>query len=179
MTRRIFAQGDLDGACFLYSIANCYVALTSKQLTSNQWKHSLRASPFKLDDYLTGQGTEALDNTPDYFEGLCRNFLGNIRNTRFEVTRRENVSSSSLRDALTDKQVAIIAINDGDHWVSIVDADKQQFYLACSAVALASKTPYEEERSPNFKRAFNKTSTFDDLRIWNEYALLVRNVTDA
>lgn len=179
MTRRIFAQGDLDGACYLYSIANSYAALTFKQLTGTQWKHSLRALPFKLDDYLSGQGTEALDDTPDYFEGLCRNFLGRIRNTRFEVARSEKVSSSSLRAALTEKQVAIVAINNGEHWVSIVDADQQQFYLACSAVALASKTPYKEERSPNFKRAFNKTSSFDDLRIWNKYALLVKNVTDA
>lgn len=66
MTRKIFAQGDLDGACFLYSIANSYVALTSKKLTCTQWKHSLRALPFKLDDYLTGKGTEALDDTPNY-----------------------------------------------------------------------------------------------------------------
>ncbi len=28
--RRIFAQGDLDGACFLYSIVNAYVALTGR-----------------------------------------------------------------------------------------------------------------------------------------------------
>ena len=178
MTRKILAQGDLDGACYLYSIANSYFALTSKQLTSAQWKHSLCASPFKLDDYLSGQGTEALDHTPDYLEGLCRNFLGEIKNARFEVTRSENVSSRSLRAALSEKQVVIVAFSDGDHWVSIVDADQQKFYLACSAVALTSKAPYKEEKSPNFKRAFNKTSSFDDLRIWNKYALLVKNVTD-
>ena len=177
MNRKILAQGDLDGACYLYSIANSYAALTCKQLTGTQWKRSLRASPFKLDDYLCGQGTEALDDTQDYLEGLCRNFLGRIPNTQFEVTRREDVSPRLLRAALTEKQVAIVAINDGDHWVSIVDADKKQFYVACSAVALASKTPYIEERSPNFQRAFNMASSFDDLRIWTRCALFVRDMS--
>ncbi|WP_157354269.1 hypothetical protein [Aromatoleum toluclasticum] len=179
MTRRIFAQGDLDGACYLYSIANSYVALTSKQLTGAQWKKSLRASPFKLDDFLSGSGTEALDGTPDYFEGLCRNFLERIRSTQFHLTRNENVTAKSLRASLTDNQVAIIAINDGEHWVSIVDADQNQFYIACSAAVLSSASPYLEQRSPNFQRAFNRTSSFADLQIWNRYALLVKNVTNA
>ena len=52
------AQGDLDGACYLYSIANSYFALTAKKITPAKWKASIRALPFKLDDFLSGQGTD-------------------------------------------------------------------------------------------------------------------------
>ncbi len=179
MTRKILSQGDLDGACYLYSIANSFFALTSKQITAAQWRKALRALPFKLDDFLSGQGTEALDSTPEYFEGLCRNFLEELRNTRFQLSRHEKVSSKSLRSAIAENQVAIIAIEDGAHWVSVVDADQTQFYLACSAVPLNSTEQYLEQRSPNFQRIFNRTSTFSNLRIWNKYALLVRNVSEA
>ena len=186
MTRRIFAQGDFDGACYLYSIANSYVALTSRQLTAKQWKKSICASPFKLDDFLTSDGTKSLDDNLDYLEGLCRDFLNGIRKTQFQVTRKK-VSETSLRASLTDKQVAIVAIDGGDHWVSVVDADAEQLYIACSAMALSdkTKTPLEERVeegegvSPNFQRAFNKKSSFANLKVLANYSLFVIHVTDA
>ncbi len=181
MKRRILAQGDLDGACYLYSIANSVFALTSKRLTDAQWEKSLRALPFKLDDFLSRGGTKSLDDTPDYLESLCRNFLNEIKNTQFEITRNINISSKLLRSAIMDNQVAIVAIDDGKHWVSLVDADQKLFYLACSAAfgestCSESKCSYSEQQSPNFHRVFNKTASFSELRIWKNNAFLIKNV---
>ena len=178
MKRVILAQGDLDGACYLYSIVNSVFALTSMQLTTAQWRRSLRKLPFKLDDFLSGDGTKLIDETPCYLEGLCRNFLENIWRARFEITQLKRVASKSLLSAITDNQVAIVANDDGKHWVSVVDADQDLFYLACSAEFgnSGTKCQYSEKHSPNFHRIFNKTASFAGLRIWNNYALLIRSV---
>lgn len=177
MKRRISAQGDFDGACFLYSIANSYSSLVGRQLTENQWKGALRSMPFRLDDFLCNEGTGSLRDNSNYFEGLCRNFLEGTKNNRLQITRRENITSRSLQALVTENQVVIVAINNKGHWVSVVDVDRSQLYLACSA-ALSSKAPYTEESSPNFRRAFNNQGTFEDLDVWGECALVVQVVTN-
>lgn len=89
------------------------------------------------------------------------------------------MSPRSLRTSITEDQVAIVAIDNGEHWVSVVDADQQHFYLACSATALNSKGEYVEKKSPNFDRFFNRTASSADLKIYKDYAVLVRSENGA
>jgi hypothetical protein len=175
MSRKILAQGDRDGACFLYSIANSYSALTSKQLSRDKWRKSINAIPFRIDDFLSGRGTEKLDDNLEYFEGLCRDFLSN----EFEVTGKMNVSEKSLRAHITEDQVAIVAIENGAHWVCIVDVDNELFYIACSAAALESQTKYTEEKSLKLERFYNSKLSFTELKLWNSYALLINKTSEA
>jgi len=175
-SRKILSQGDRDGACFLYSIANSYYALTKQQLSEAQWKKSINAILFKLDDFLSGRGTEKLDYNPEYLEGLCRKFLPQNNKINFEIAAVKDTTEKSLQKILTNNQVVIAAIDGGNHWVCMVDSDKSQFYLACSNTDLNSEEKYYEATSPNFERPFNKTSSFNELELWGGSMMVVKIV---
>jgi len=158
MNRKILAQGDKDGACFLYSIANAYVALTGKTITRSKWTSAIRASPFKMEDFLSGRGTEKLDDNTEYFE----------------VTSQWKLTRKSLCTTITKNQVAITAINNGNHWICITDFENEKFNIACSSKALDDILNYTENSSIEFKRTYNKSLTFPQLKLWQEYALLIK-----
>jgi hypothetical protein len=174
MNRKILAQGDKDGACFLYSIATAYVALTGKTITRSKWTSAIRASPFKMEDFLSGRGTEKLDDNTEYFEGLCRDFLSSISGDQFEVTSQWKLTRKSLCTTITKNQVAITAINNGNHWICITDFENEKFNIACSSKALDDILNYTENSSIEFKRTYNKSLTFPQLKLWQEYALLIK-----
>ena len=184
--KQIFAQGALDGSCFLYCIINSFVALSSKPATvtkkwiSEKWERPLSSLPFKLDDFLIGPGTSKIDEDLDCLEGLCRAYFQGIPSAKMQVTGKGNISTKSLRAALTTNQVAIVAIpKSADHWLCIVDADKDCFYAACSAQALypvPSNEEYCERKSPNHHRLYNRVLTVKQLEIWKDYAILITNV---
>jgi hypothetical protein len=181
--RQIFAQGSLDGSCFLYCIINSFVALSSRpakitdKWISEKWTEPLRSLPFKLDDFLIGPGTSKIDDDLDCLEGLCRAYFRGISGAKMQVTRK--ASNKSLRASLTTNQVAIVAIpKNGDHWLCIVDADKDCFYAACSAQALypvPGDEEYCERKSPNHHRLYNRVLTAKELEIWKDYAILITN----
>lgn len=178
MSRKILAQGDRDGACFLYSIANSYWALTHKQLTRKKWKKSVHAIPFEVDDFLSERGTERLEENPEYFEGLCRDFLNQIQTNKFEIAGKNAISEKSLRRLITSDQVVIVAIQKGAHWVTIVDVEERSFDIACSATALCLGPKYREKKSDKFGRTYNKKLSFQELKLWNSYAILVKRIND-
>jgi hypothetical protein len=185
--RQIFAQGDLDGSCFLYCIINSFVAVSSgpgenrENWISEKWTAPLGSMPFKLDDFLSGLGTEKIDDDLNCLEGVCRAFLRHIPRTNIQVSRKENISSKSLRESLTKNQVVIVATpKKGSHWICLVDADNDYFYAACSAQALnpdskTQKNGYHERRSPNQQRLYNKVLKESELRIWKDYAIVITN----
>jgi hypothetical protein len=176
MMRKISAQGDFDGACFLYSAANAVAALTGRKLSNTQWHKAIQTFPFKADDFLTCLvGTESLSDRPIRLEKIVRHFCKQRASKSFTVSRKRGIETSKLlREAIKYDSVAIVAIKRGGHWVCIVDSDDSHFYISCSAEALCAGAKYKEAKSPNLGRIFNRTSTFVELEIWNEYALLVR-----
>lgn len=178
MSRKILAQGDRDGACFLYSIANSYWALTHKQLTRKKWEKSVHAIPFKIGDFLSKRGTERLDENPEYFEGLCRDFLNQIQIDKFKISGKSDISEKSLRRLITSDQVVIVAIQNGDHWVTIVDVEERSFDIACSATALYLGPKYRENKSKKFGRTYNNKLSFQKLKLWDSYAILVKRISD-
>jgi hypothetical protein len=57
--RQIYHQGCWDGACFLYSIANAYKALTGSKVTREKWDRALEHVPNPL-GFLGGIGATRL-----------------------------------------------------------------------------------------------------------------------
>lgn len=169
MNNKILAQGDLDGACFLYSIANAHLALTGKKPTQSQWKKFILNSPFRMEYFLAGEGTGFLRNNSKDFEAICQDFLG----SNFIITSDSNVSESTIKKKINNKSVAIVASDNGNHWVCLVEAN-EEFNIACSAEALGKGIKYKEERSKRFSRPFNKTESFNNLEIWENYAIFVQ-----
>lgn len=177
MTRKISAQGDFDGACFLYSIANAVAALTGSQLSAAQWKKSIKTLPFRVDDFLTCLGTDSLNGRQIYFDEISRHFCEQSKDNSFAVSSKDGIkTATSLRNTITEGSVAIVALHEGAHWVCVVDADASHFYISCSAEALRAGTTYMEARSPNLGRVFNRKSKFAEMNIWKKYALVIQCV---
>lgn len=172
--RKILAQGDRDGACFLYSIANAVGALACKSVDRDEWLEGIRALPFDMRDYLAGSGTENLDTNQHYLEGFCQNFLVAL-GVKTKITWHEGIKSTvELKNILSPYNVFIMAVYKNDHWVVIVDTDeKDSVFIACSAEALDGTYPYNEEISSRYHRAYNKKATFSELGAGKGYGLLI------
>lgn len=179
-TRRILAQGDRDGACFLYSIANAAGALTGRVVTQPKWVKCIQSLPFIMSDFMAGRGTEKIDWKPHYLEGFCHDFLSALE-VPSEVSWREGLKSSKqLASLLAKDQLFIMGVYDDAHWVTIVDTDGEVVFIACSSEALDGEHPYSEKLSPRLKRVYNKQSTFAELGAGKEgYGLLISMSYDA
>lgn len=172
-SRKILAQGDRDGACFLYAIANSIQSLKDKPVSQRQWGKCIQQLNFNLDDFLAGRGTEKLDDNPIYFELLCKEFL-KVLNVKLKIVSHVDISSSAdlKRHVLLDSAM-LATIYGGAHWVAIVDVNGDDIYMACSAQALSGRSPYREARSPQLNRVFNLKLKFDELDLWKNYGLLI------
>lgn len=172
--RKILAQGDRDGACFLYSIANAVGALACKSLDQDEWLEGVRALPFDMRDYLAGRGTENLDTNQHYLEGFCHNFLVAL-GVKAKITWHKGIKSTvELKNILSPYNVFIMEVDKKAHWIAIVDTDeKDAVFIACSAEALNGTYPYIEEISSRYHRAYNKQSKFTELRAGKGCGLLI------
>ena len=112
------------------------------------------------------------------FEGLCRDFLNQIQINKFEIAGKNAISEKSLRRLITNDQVVIVAIQNGAHWVTIVDVEERSFDIACSATALYLGPKYREYESDKFDRTYNEQLSFQELKLWNSYAILVKRISD-
>lgn len=173
VNRKILAQGDRDGACYLYAIANSVQSLSNKPVSQAQWGNCIGKLPYKLDDFLAGRGTEKLDNNTIYFETICNEFFIKMNFDAEVHSLFDIVSSADLQSRCELNSVILATIYGGAHWVSIVDVNGDNIYMACSAVALSGKTPYREDRSPRLNRLFNLKIKFDELALWRGYGLLI------
>lgn len=141
--RKIYAQGDFDGACFLYSIVNAYVAL---QHESPDFTAICKAVA-QVDhpgDFLNGTvgTTGAYDKDYALLEKNIRLILANLGNAEFLVQRIPGQWSRKVMEELVgSKSVALVrymgSSNNSsgmDHWVCVVDCDRRDasMHVACS-----------------------------------------------
>ena len=178
MTRRILAQGDRDGACFLYSVANAYQALTGNAISRKQWTRAIDSIRFKSEDFLSGRGTERLDDSSGDFKELAEDFLSKLPLAKFDISSTKVASQKALSSLITNDQVLIIAIEDGDHWVCLVDSNNSVFHVACSATALEEFDSYNESKTDMFGRYTNRAYSYRNLKLWMDCALILRKSSD-
>jgi hypothetical protein len=149
--RRIYAQGDLDGACFLYSIANAYVALRHD---APAFASVCRAFG-QVDhpgDFLNGQvgTTGSYDKNYALLERNIRRMLALLGPAPdavpdappFYVTRVPGPFRAALLEQLIDASSVVLVrykgsskySTDMDHWVCAVEYDRQRqaAHVACS-----------------------------------------------
>lgn len=139
--RRIYAQGDLDGACFLYSVVNAYVALTRREP-----EFSNVCSAFKQvdhpQDFLSGNtGTNGqYCNRPDALKDNIERILSVIGNEKFAVTVLDSFCFVSGIESYLDQNSVVLLHYLGnskfaknlDHWVCAVEYKESILYVACS-----------------------------------------------
>jgi len=148
--------------------------LACKSVDQDEWLEGVRAVPLDMRDYLAGSGTEKLDSNQHDLEDFCQNFLIGL-GVNAKISWHEGLKSvGELKNILSPYNVFIMAVDDGEHWVAIVDTDEiDTVFIACSAEALNGTYPYIEEISSRYHRAYNKQSTFAELRAGKGYGLLI------
>ncbi len=149
--RRIYAQGDLDGACFLYSIVNAYVALTGR---APSFEHvcaafALVAHPGDFLNPSVGT-TGQYDRDYPLLQQTIERLLAALGGETFHVQRMAgpfpaaapHAHPDALAAALPDARSVVILryqgssqfADDMDHWVCAVahDAAQGRLHVACS-----------------------------------------------
>jgi hypothetical protein len=170
--RAIYSQGVFDGACFFYSLANAARCVTGKAVPEKAWARAIRKSPFRIDEFLSGDGTTRLDSSAVALTLAGRSFLDEL-GTELDLSVFEgDISSQEVAEAARRGQVIITAIDDGAHWVPIIDASETEAYIACSLALHDWSVQYNEHMSAN-KRVFNLTRTFEELKIWSGPSFIV------
>lgn len=137
MKRRYLIQGDLDGACFLYSIANTVVVLSGRKPTIGQWAKSLQYIPFSA-DFLNGNvGTKNYDEKIELYEFSIKQALSEFSpNKKYEVTSFPNIKSITEVNKLIDKSSVVILNINSEHWVCVVStlSSQNKLLTVCSDV---------------------------------------------
>lgn len=151
MRRHILAQGDLDGACFLYSLINAYVSLTSRtpgnqswdKKFHDRWDRAVAFVPHLSDFFRCGigneySGTGRYDDDPRIFAYTAERVLDNMstktESGRFSAIIHQNTNAPRALDNLVqDTSIAVVCPN-GEHWVACVQRDSNPYtiWTACS-----------------------------------------------
>ena len=148
--RTIHSQGDLDGACFLYSAANAYTALTGRSPVLARWARAIQSVPHPADFLDPTCGT-----TLNYEQDP--NLLGHALETIFAAVGKdgpridftwhpEAAGFDDVAELIDSRSVALFRYQGNtrfarnvDHWVCGVSARRPRMeragriYVACSS----------------------------------------------
>ncbi len=154
--RQIYAQGDIDGACFLYSVVNAYIALTGKQPAFEQI--CTMVSGLKHPgDFLTGNiGTQT--NYADILPETIAYCLKALGAESFSIAAVEQTQLSSIANVI-DKTSVVLVHYKGDslylknmnHWVCCVATEANIVHVACSVILQKVFMNYE-----NYKEIYHE-----------------------
>lgn len=183
--RRIYAQGDLDGACFLYSIVNAYVALTGRAPDFERVCAAFSQVDHPADFLNASVGTTGgYDLNYALLQGNMERMLALLGGAspgahppdsqlppaqRFHVERIAGPFLPASLDALLDAKSVVILRYQGssqfadnmDHWVCVVAHDGQSgsMAVACSVrhqrACNGAPCGYAETLHPEFGRWSN------------------------
>jgi len=153
---KIYTQGYFDGACFIYSIANCYYALTGKKVSRPAWNKAIKNVPF-IQNFMGDEGTGGIEN--NILMCILENFLSSLTSTQDFVIKKEQ--KCNLSNAITKESVTIFAIlgntdnqQNLDHWVCGVATLNKSIMIACSWIGY-DNVQYRESRDLTTGRWYN------------------------
>jgi hypothetical protein len=173
--RFIRSQGDLDGACLLYSLANATQTLTGRQVQVAEWSAMIQSLSSTSDFLDNTAGSRASDCDKVAQEALARNALGILSPIQtLTVETKEKLRNGSLTLAKPEEGSVLVCANQ-QHWFCIVDSDDQFAYVACSWVWQLNPAEYTEQVSPRLHRVFNDAVPLKELEFFKNRALVVRS----
>lgn len=165
--RQIYHQGILDGACFLYSLANAYKALTGNRVTRQAWDRAIAQIP-EPGTFLTGVGATQLDYGDAV--SLIQLTLGALSGSDEEFGIDQLDEAARIPDfcaAITASSVVLFAFSGRTEFLHrtshivcgvAASANPQRLHVACSDAFssrhLAEGT-YSERRDPVLGRYSN------------------------
>lgn len=164
MKRKILLQGDMDGACFLYSIANAFTLLTNQKITITQWSKQFEYIPFS-GDFLSGNiGTKNYDDNMSLYEFAIKQAISLAYSSR-KVVKKITIKLhpkieklNEIKQLISNNSVVILNIC-GEHWICAVGVDEQSnsIQAACSEIPenICSYTELKNENNKYFNRVYN------------------------
>jgi hypothetical protein len=171
---KILGQGHLDGACFLYAIANAQKCLSDRQNTAvpaKRWGEMI--SLLNAADFLDlGIGTQRTDDNAELQEQLALQCISKLDpKATFAVKTIKELGATSRFDQHVTNQ-SVILLPTQEHWYCLVDSQDKVAYLACSSHWQEAGEKYQEAVSPRLKRVYNKAIEFKDLKIFQNRAIV-------
>lgn len=157
--RKLLSQGELDGACFIYAIANAFICLTGKKPTQSNWDKAIDILPFK-EDFLKGKiGTERYYenkiNMTEVISNVVEQF-SKYTKFKFRVLPHDRMNQKKELCKLIKHNSLVLFCIDQEHWVIGSSFDKEDgiLYISCSFQLI--ETPmYNEKSDKKFGRPYN------------------------
>jgi hypothetical protein len=162
--RKIYSQGEFDGACFLYSVANAIRAVTGKGISRADWQRAVSGMPFETTEFLDGFGTGKLDRFPDTLSVFAGSFARSLRST-VAIETLPRLTVGDITAGISSGKVAIASIDAGDHWLVILDVVDGVAFCACSWEFNSGRATYDELPTDN-GHIFNLERPVADLKLW-------------
>ena len=157
MPGKIHRQGDLDGACFLYSLANAFAALTGENPERGKWDKGIDAIEHP-GDFLKGQvGTmDHYSRKPHLTERAADAILSSLCDGGHHLSARrieQPVDLPEIAELIGATSVVIFwykgsthSKTDVDHWVCgvAVEPSPLTIHVACSASGTENQKLHED-----------------------------------
>lgn len=162
--RLIWAQGALDGACFLYGLVNAAQCFTHEyDRLSDRWGVLTEKLACPGNFLNWQQGTGDNDAHPDRNARLADELLNVLSPKEFcvSVIKFKN-DFESLKGQIHSG--AVVLIDDGEHWSCIVDLSQRTAYVADSAELVYGTSEYRERTSTRLGRVYNVTVPLERLK---------------
>lgn len=169
----IRTQGDLDGACFLYALANATQAITNLQITTTAWSAMVAELSNPMDFLDQGCGTRHSDGDVFKQENLANRLLKGL-SPRGALTAK-NLSPLNKHcafDEIITNRSALV-LGSPQHWYCIVDFDSDNLYIACSWSLHEQGHQYKERKSRRLGRTYNRVDSRERLRVFQSRGFMV------
>lgn len=165
VSRKLKSQGDLDGACFLYSIANAVISLDDA-VDAENWSHAISSLRLRECRSFFCQDVGTLDfddNIRELEEKIAKPFLKSLSGKKFAITVTPG-ERQDLKDLIDENAVAIVG--NREHWFVVTEVHEGTVFVACSYTFNDDGCKYHEEASPKFGHISNLRMKFSELHVF-------------
>lgn len=169
MNRRLKSQGDLDGACFLYSIANAVISLNDT-VTAENWSSAISSLPKSRSFLRQDVGTLAFHDNGEELERVAKRFLKSLSSNKFKVALHQGNRRSIER--LIDEN-AVVIVSNPEHWFVVTEVHHDTVFAACSDTFNVHGHKHPEEPTPKFGHLSNLRMKLSDVRVFGRMAFRV------
>lgn len=172
MNRKIKSQGDLDGACFLYSIANAVISLNGN-VTPENWSDAIELLPKSQFFICQDIGTLAFDDDGEKLEIVAQRFINALTDETFKLKLYKK-NRKNMQSLIDDDSVVIIC--NPEHWFVVAEVYNDTVFIACSDALNSLGNLYLEELSTQFGHISNLKVNLNELSVHGNMAFCVTKI---
>ncbi|MEB6606068.1 hypothetical protein [Aeromonas sanarellii] len=169
MNRKLKSQGDLDGACFLYSIVNAVLSLNG-EVTAKSWSNAISLLPKAKFFLRQDEGTLAFDDDGDKLENISKKFLHGLVGDQFKL-EFHHVNKKGIHKLID--QHSVVIVSNPEHWFVVTEVYDEFVFIACSDVYNTHKCEYLEKNTPKYGHLSNSKIDYSALSVFGWMAFRI------